>query len=257
MIVFFGFIGIVLLYFLYLSNTKEKREDFVRSGQYFNYGEENLLEIYCLFAVLVVKQEKRETKRKFDYLIKFLEFKFPYRKNDVREAFTYSLKYETIELKPACNWLKRQLTLLERIQLIQFICDLSFIDGRLNEKEERLIAEISVLLKVPIEEVRSIVAGLEEAYGRKHQHQSSQKQSSKQKQTSSKPKYSNKRKRMSAILEVPENASFTQVKKSYRRLVKLHHPDRFQNKGEEQIQLAKERFVEIQLAYEYFEKILN
>jgi len=61
---------------------------------------------------------------------------------------------------------------------------------------------------------------------------------------------------MAKVLEVSENASFNEIKKAYRTMAKLHHPDRFHNNGPQQIKLAKERFIEIQLAYEYFE-VLN
>lgn len=44
-----------------------------------------------------------------------------------------------------------------------------------------------------------------------------------------------------------------EVKKAYRQLVKLHHPDRFASEAKEQQEIAQERFVEIQKAYELIE----
>ena len=60
---------------------------------------------------------------------------------------------------------------------------------------------------------------------------------------------------MAVILEIHADADFDTIKKAYRTLVKIHHPDRFHNNGPEQILLAQERFIEIQLAYEYFETL--
>ena len=62
---------------------------------------------------------------------------------------------------------------------------------------------------------------------------------------------------MAKILEVDPKSDFSTIKKAYRKLVKLHHPDRFQNNGPEQIKMARERFIEIQHAYEFFENLHN
>src|SRR5690554_1101409 len=55
------------------------------------------------------------------------------------------------------------------------------------------------------------------------------------------------------IMGVSENASKDEIKKAYRRLVKLHHPDVFATKGKEHQEIAAKRFIEIQKAYEILE----
>jgi len=52
------------------------------------------------------------------------------------------------------------------------------------------------------------------------------------------------------VLGVSEYASETEVKDTYRRLVKEWHPDTFATKGEEVKKVATEKFDEIQKAYE-------
>ena len=56
------------------------------------------------------------------------------------------------------------------------------------------------------------------------------------------------------ILGVDKNASITEIKKAYRKLVKLYHPDKLLNKNELYKKRAKERFNEINTAYEYIVK---
>ena len=54
-----------------------------------------------------------------------------------------------------------------------------------------------------------------------------------------------------------ENSSFTDIKKAYLKKRKEFHPDTLIGKGlpEEFIEKAKEKFIEVQEAYEELEKI--
>ena len=58
------------------------------------------------------------------------------------------------------------------------------------------------------------------------------------------------------ILGVDENTSFSEIKKTYLKKRKEFHPDTLIGKGlpEEFIEKAKEKFIEIQEAYEELEK---
>ncbi|MGL5439710.1 MAG: J domain-containing protein [Filifactoraceae bacterium] len=54
------------------------------------------------------------------------------------------------------------------------------------------------------------------------------------------------------VLELSRNASLEEVKKAYRRLAKMYHPDQYINNPLSE--LAKEKFIEVQEAYD---KIMN
>ena len=66
-----------------------------------------------------------------------------------------------------------------------------------------------------------------------------------------------KKKKVYKVLGVKENSSFSEIKKTYLKKRKEFHPDTLIGKGlpEEFIQKAKEKFIEIQEAYEELEKI--
>jgi DnaJ-domain-containing protein 1 len=55
------------------------------------------------------------------------------------------------------------------------------------------------------------------------------------------------------VLELPEGAPFEQIKKSYRRLMKIYHPDMFHNDPEKQ-DIARQISEKLNEAYVYFEK---
>ena len=55
-------------------------------------------------------------------------------------------------------------------------------------------------------------------------------------------------------LGVDRHATQEDIKKAYRLLVMKYHPDKFESEGQDQIEIAKNRFITIQQAYEYLEK---
>lgn len=69
-------------------------------------------------------------------------------------------------------------------------------------------------------------------------------------------KYSlNKLKTPYSILGVKYSAGNEEIKKSYRKLVSLYHPDRVHGQGDDHMQEAHLKFLEIQAAYEELVKI--
>lgn len=64
-----------------------------------------------------------------------------------------------------------------------------------------------------------------------------------------------KERRYYADLEVPYGSSFEEVKKSYRRLVKIYHPDLYQDPEKQKV--AQEVTRKINEAYNYFESKKN
>ena len=52
-------------------------------------------------------------------------------------------------------------------------------------------------------------------------------------------------------LGIHENASESEIRKAYRKLVKVHHPDIFVNASSSQQKMAEEKFIEIQITTGY------
>ena len=55
-------------------------------------------------------------------------------------------------------------------------------------------------------------------------------------------------------LGLESTASDDDIKKAYRKMAVKHHPDKFNQSGEEQLKAAKEKFQKIQEAYEQIKK---
>ena len=57
------------------------------------------------------------------------------------------------------------------------------------------------------------------------------------------------------ILEMSSDASNEEVKKAYRSLIRVCHPDRVAHEGEEAVEAAHLKFLEVQAAYQELEII--
>lgn len=94
-----------------------------------------------------------------------------------------------------------------------------------------------------------------EAFRQQHQRQRQQ-QSEQQQQQWRRPQSSNPPNSLGhayALLEIPETAGQSEVKKAYRRLISRNHPDKLISQGlpEEMIKMANEKTQKIRKAYEY------
>jgi DnaJ like chaperone protein len=220
------------------------------------FNNDNLFEVYIAFAVLLIKSEKKESAKKIDYLKSYIIKRFPEASSHFSQSFGQALKDEPIKISYAARWLKLYLNKRNRTQLIYFLADISMIDGNINKKEYSSLKKLCKRLKIYEYELKSIIAGLEDAHQKKLEEEFYQRERERKTQKKRKPKSSSYTKtKMADILGVQSTDSFEIIKKAYRKLVKLHHPDRFIKNGPEQIKLAQERFIEIQKAYEYFESL--
>ena len=52
------------------------------------------------------------------------------------------------------------------------------------------------------------------------------------------------------ILEIEKGATDQEVKKAYRQMARKYHPDKNRNVGEEYQEMAKEKFIKVQEAYD-------
>ena len=56
------------------------------------------------------------------------------------------------------------------------------------------------------------------------------------------------------VLGINKDASDSEIKKAYRKMAVKHHPDKFNQLGEEQQIAAKKKFQKIQEAYQHLKK---
>lgn len=228
------------------SNVKNDREwhegVFLKENRYEQNEPEYdpLLEAYISLGALMVRKDTSSYGEKILYLNNYFSKNFPNTHYDFGRSFTDSLK-NPIRPKALSRYLNRKLPdRADRIQIMYFLAGLSTVDGSMNQREVELLKEVNAILMLSPKDFESVIAMY------------TQKQSRQQQARKSVPKVS-VRELACKILGVSVHASKEEIKKAYRDLVKLHHPDRFATASKQQQELAEQRFIEIQKAYEALE----
>tara|TARA_X000000368_G_C23051584_1_gene721663 strand:+ start:670 stop:1401 length:732 start_codon:yes stop_codon:yes gene_type:complete len=189
--------------------------------------------LFACFAKIAKADGKvtREEVDKVDHYIKD-RFKFP---NDQR-AFAIEIFNHAKEDKYSFNDYASQLVSLlsanqsALIMFYELLFELSMADGHLDPAEEAILSEAILIFRIDPElfslNKRKFGADISDAYN---------------------------------ILGVSKDMSFKEIKTAYQRKRKEFHPDTLLSKGlpEELLEKAKEKFIEIQSAFEEIEKQKN
>ena len=147
-----------------------------------------------------------------------------------------------------------------RLNLFHQLFGISTSNGSITEKEDYLLKVIAFHLKIGkrgYEYVKkSFVKETKEEKRKQGKEKTSFDEKSKKKQNFVDNFFSQS---INAyiILGVDKNANLSEVKKAYRRLVKLYHPDMIKGKSVLYKEKAKEKFNEINESYNYLQKQLK
>jgi DnaJ like chaperone protein len=200
-----------------------------------------LLEAYISLGALMVRRDTNSYREKILYLNRYFSKNFPKTQYDFGRSFTESLKNPE-QPKVITSWLRRKLPHREeRIQVMYFLAGLANVDGSMNKREVELLKEMNIFLKLTDQDFESIVAMFR------------LKQERKKSSGCARP-HKDSVQLACEIIGVPSSFTKKVLKKAYRKLVMLHHPDRFATEAPEQQEIAEQRFLEIQKAYEILEK---
>ena len=112
-------------------------------------------------------------------------------------------------------------------------------------------AEQSSAEQARAERARAEQARQEQARQERARQEQARQEESRQRQQRSSPPPPDRTTRALAVLGLTPGASKTDVRRAYRRMAQLHHPDRFYSDSEHQVALASARFQRIKNAYDY------
>ena len=241
-----GFLWIILYFagflifkiFINHKNGREWHENlFEPEEKSENKYEDPLLEAYISLGALMIRKDRASYSEKLAFMNSYFAKNFSETHYHFGRSFTDSLK-NPVKPKNLIRFLNRKLPHREqRIQIMYFLAGLSTIDGSMNQKEIDLLKEMNGLLGLSKEDFDSIIAMY------------TQRKEQKTNTRSAKPRLSAIQ-LASKIMGISVDATSEEIKKAYRKLVKLHHPDQFALESIEQQEIAEERFIEIQKAYE-------
>jgi len=177
-------------------------------------------------ASLVIKSDGNVSQKELDYVRHyFVQAYGKDRANATFKTFNEVIKKREISASKICAYLKPRLRYEVRLQVIHFLFNIAQADGHISEKEILKLQEISRYFSITSYDFQSIKAmfikSADSAY---------------------------------KILEIDKNASNEDIKKAYRKMVKKYHPDKLVNMDEAYQKGAREKFNQVQEAYEKLQK---
>mgnify|MGYP001212675019 FL=1 len=101
------------------------------------------------------------------------------------------------------------------------------------------------------DQARAEQARQEQARQERQRQEQARQEEARRRQQRSSPPPPDRTTRALAVLGLTPGASKTDVRRAYRRMAQLHHPDRFYSESEHQVALASARFQRIKNAYDY------
>ena len=204
---------------------------------------DNLLKAYVSLSGLVIRVNPEESNPKFYYAVGYFNKKFPNCNLDFKYLLRFSLRYP-IKSDLVCDWLNSNLKEdVYKLQIIYFLTGLAMVDSSIKVTEYKLLLNLVSKLNLKESDFQSILA----MFLKDHQND-------KQQQGAKLSTRNLERKKSLKILGMKEGVKFEEIKRAYRKLVHKYHPDKFEQLGEDQIEMAKNRFLTIQKAYEFLEE---
>lgn len=233
--------------FLYFYKTRHAR--LWRKGIYppkLKFSEDNLLEAYLALGSLLILLDYQSSKDKTRYINEYFNRYFRKATYNFADSLLFSMRHP-MQIDSVSFWLNEHLkTEGERSQVIYFLTGLGMLDGRLSKRELQFLEIMNRKLHLPQSNLERIISIFKNYHASRKE---SQEKSRTHRTTSI-----DQSKRYAEILHLEGTPTADSLKQVYRKLVKQHHPDRFSQSSEAQQLLAKEKFQQIQEAYEYWKE---
>lgn len=178
-----------------------------------------------VLASIVIKSDGKVDKRELDFVrAQFLNMYGKERANNAFKLFKGVVKKD-ISARQVCIQIREHMSHASRLQLLHFLFGIAKADEFVTENEVEEIRKIAGYLYINQRDYESIKAMFYDASDNAYK-----------------------------ILEITKSASNDELKSAYRKMVKKYHPDKLQDLGEEHLKGAKEKFQNIQAAYERIKK---
>lgn len=202
--------------------------------------EDNMLEAYLALAARLMLVDYASNREKIQYINGYFSKYFRFAHYNFGDSLVFSIRHP-IQIESVLKWIKlHQKEEKERINLLYFLTGLTWIKSKPTQNEIAFLTVICDQLDVSTIELERLF----KIYEHYHNNQKEEKQQT----------HRNKRQEYLGLLGLTHEANYEEIKQAYKKLVKLHHPDRFNNESEFQQKLAHDKFIAIQEAYDFLQK---
>ena len=157
-----------------------------------------------------------------------------------------TVMYGPSNMETTVPWLISQISAEERIAILQLLFRIATRDPVLGSKERMLMSQYCKLANVN----PGILAELERQFF-------AQKAEADRERTESLRNTNTQQERALMLLGLTSRSTESDLRKSYRTLVKKLHPDRYQKESPQRRKELEAQFIEVQAAYEYLSSRIN
>lgn len=237
---FVPFTAGLILYFYKTRHVRLWRKGIYPPKNKFN--EDNLLEAYLALGSILVLLDYQKTKGKTKFINEYFNRYFKHSNYNFGDSLLFSINHPT-KVNTVTDWLNKHLKDDgQKGQVIYFLTGLAFIGDRLSKREIAFLQLVTEQLGLPPKTLHRNIAIFENYYKAKKEEE--QKERIPTKNTKDNLEL------YAEILNVKVTDSIDALKKAYRKMAKLHHPDVFAGASESQQLIAAEKFIQIQNAYD-------
>lgn len=231
---------IIISYSIYRTSRWKKG----KFPTHIKFNEENLLEAYISLSALTFRKNIQEKGDKIKFMNNYFRTEFPNSNYNFIDSLNFAFEHP-IQLDSICYWINTHLIeKTHRVQILYFLVGIAIQDGHITPGEKELFDELAPHLNLEVSDLESIISMYEQREERKRKYEQEPKQKSQVSRRTQREIYL-------GILGLTKETDQQIIKKTYRKLVMIHHPDKFVNESEDHQIIAKNRFLMIQEAYDF------
>jgi DnaJ like chaperone protein len=178
-----------------------------------------------VLSAAVMNADGKVLKSELNFVKKFLKMNFGEVQADQLILLLKEALKQEVDVRGVADQIRMNMDHPKRMLLLQYLYGIANADGHLDKRELELIRLIAKHLGISLKDAASIEEPFHSGTLNPYK-----------------------------VLEITENATDSEVKKAYRKLAIKFHPDKIGDLGEGPRKLAKERFLQVQGAYEQIKK---
>lgn len=178
-----------------------------------------------VLSAAVMKADGKQLKSELEYIKGFLIKNFGQHETLQQLQILKEILNQDINHFEVTGQIRQHLDYSSRLQLLHYLFGVAASDSEYHSTENKILNEIASGLGIENKDFESISAMFNPSPNSAYK-----------------------------ILEISPEASDEEVKKAYRAMAVKYHPDKVSHLGEDVVKAAKEKFVELQNAYEKIKK---
>jgi DnaJ like chaperone protein len=212
-----------------------------------------------LLTAYVLTIDGNVTQKELNFVHWFLEKNFG--KDELNKSKQLLKLYLTkrIKIERSLNKIDYEEDKYTKTQILNYLIKIATIDGLLSNKELIALKKICLGIGLNLGILKSLLGSHSFITEKQREQQSKQQSKTKSNYYQKQKKRTSKSKLQLSysILGLSNGSSPKEIKKAYRKMVILYHPDKIQHLDVEFKKSAKDKFFKINEAYDYLKMVLN